>query len=92
MFLAAKGTPAKPEHPVIDKLQLGIHDGTWAEVDSLWGEPCEDCWYTMRQYNVSVIIGHDTIYGDHLVQFYVVPVWACDVTEYRIAQAFDVTY
>ena len=90
MFAAANQSPEKQEHPIIDKLQLEIYDGTWTSADSLWGEPCEDCWYTKRQYYISILIGEDTIYGDDFVQFYVVPVQEGEVTTYRIALALDV--
>ncbi len=90
MFLAAMGIPSKPEHPVIDKLQLEIYDGIWISADSLWGEPCEDCWYTKRAYYIRIDIGDDTIIGDDYVEFYDVPVQEGDVTTYRIAFAMDV--
>ncbi len=90
LFLAAKGTPAKPEHPIIDKYGLNIDPGTWQGVDSLWGEPCEDCWYTSRGYYIFIEYGGDRIYGDDQVEFYVVPIQEGDVTTYRIAIANDV--
>jgi hypothetical protein len=92
LFLAAKATPAKPEHPIIDRYGLEIAAGTWQAVDSLWGEPCEDCWYTSRGYYVYIEYGGDRIYGDDQIKFYVVPVQEGDVTTYRIATAFDVLY
>jgi hypothetical protein len=90
MFAAANNNPVKPEHTVIDKLELEIYDGVWVGVDSLWGEPCEDCWHTKRHYYISILLGEDTIYGDDFVEFYVVPIQEGEVTTYRIAMAFDV--
>ena len=90
IFAAANGSPVKPEHPIIDKLQLDIDPGTWISVDSLWDEPCEDCWYTKRGYYIEIHVGEYIIYGDAYVEFYVVPVQVGDVTEYRIAFALDV--
>ena len=90
LFLAAKGTPAKPEHPIIDDYGLDIKSATWQSIDSLWGEPCEDCWYTKRGYDVFIEASGDRIYGDDQAEFYVVPVQVGDVTEYRIALVYDV--
>ncbi|MCK4350310.1 MAG: hypothetical protein KAX13_05590 [Candidatus Krumholzibacteria bacterium] len=90
MFQAAKGTPVKPEHPIIDELEFVIYNETRTAVDSLWGEPCEDCWMTERGYFIKIRIGDDSIYGDDKVFFYVVPVQEGDVTTYRIALAIDV--
>ena len=90
IFQAAKGTPAKPEHSVIDRLQLEIYNGIWTSAGSLWGEPCEDCWYTKRSYYIKINIGPDTIFGDDLVELYVVPIQEGDVTTYRIAFTMDV--
>jgi hypothetical protein len=90
LFHAAMGTPVKPEHPIIDELEFVIYNETWTAVDSLWGEPCEDCWMTERGYFIKIRIGDDSIYGDDKVFFYVVPVQEGDVTTYRIAIAIDV--
>jgi len=46
---------------------------TWTEVDEVFGEPCEDCWSTQRNYNFSITVG-DMIYtGDDEVQFTIGP-------------------
>jgi hypothetical protein len=90
MFLAAKGTPAKPEHPMIDELSLDIDPAVWSAIDSLWGEPCSDCWTTSRDYEIKIKVGEDEIRGIGEVDFYIVPVQVGDVTEYRIAFAIDV--
>jgi len=90
MFQAAKGTPAKPEHQILDSCELEITYSTWTPADSLWNEPCEDCWETERGYFIKIKFGDDSITGDDRVKFYVVPVQVGDVTEYRIAIAFDV--
>ena len=92
LFQAAKGAPVKPEHPVIDSYELNIDPGTWTPTDSLWGEPCEDCWETLRDYYIKINLGEDNITGDDRVWFYVVPIQVGDVTEYRIAIAKDINY
>ena len=89
LFQAAKGAPVKPEHPVIDSYELNINPGTWTPTDSLWGEPCEDCWTTKRRYYIKIVVGADRIFGDDLVGFYVVPIEEGDVTTYRVAIAMD---
>ncbi|MCK4350311.1 MAG: hypothetical protein KAX13_05595 [Candidatus Krumholzibacteria bacterium] len=92
LFQAAKTVPVKPEHPIIDSYVFKINPGTWAPEDSLWGEPCEDCWVTERGYYIKISVGEDSITGDDRVRFYVVPIQVGDVTEYRIAVAKDVFY
>ncbi len=92
LFQAAKGTPTKPEHPVIDKLGLEIESGQWVLVDSLWGEPCDDCWETERGYYIKIKFESDDVHSDDRVKFVVVPVQSGDVTEYRIAKALDILY
>lgn len=89
LFQAAKTVPIKPEHPIIDSYELTIYPGTWSPTDSLWGEPCEDCWETERGYYIELKLGEDRITADHRVRFYVVPIQVDDVTEYRIAVAED---
>ncbi len=90
LFQAAKGTPTELDHPVIDKLGLEIFSGQWVPVDSLWGEPCDDCWETERDYYIRIKVGSDDIYGDDQVKFVVVPIMVGEVKEYRIAKALDI--
>ena len=92
LFQAAKTVPVKPGHPIIDSYVLDIDPGTWAPEDSLWGEPCEDCWVTERGYYIKITMKEDSITGNDRVRFYVVPVQVGEVTEYRIAVAKDVFY
>lgn len=90
MFLAAKGTKAKPEHQVLDDLTLEIGDGSWMPSDEIFGEPCEDCWYTQRSYELWIYYGEDSKYAMDNIQFYIVPVDEGDVTIYKIAIAKDI--
>jgi hypothetical protein len=90
LFKAASGTPLDPSHPVIDHLELEIVTSVpWSPIDSLWDEPCEDCWTTSHDYKITLGIADDYIRGIGLVELYVVPVQVGDVTEYRIALALD---
>ncbi len=92
LFLAAKGTPAKEEHPIIDSYKLEIDPGTWTPADSVWDEPCQDCWETERGYYIRIKVGPDDIYGDDRVKFVVVPIMVGEVKEYRIAIAKDLFF
>lgn len=91
LFLAAKGTPAKPDHLVLEDLTLFIPEGSWSPVAEIFGEPCEDCWFTERSYDIKLILGPgESIEGLHNVQYYIVPVDEGDLTIYKIAVAKDV--
>ena len=91
IFLAAQGTPAKPEHPVIERLVLQLTDGTFSPVDSLFGEPCEDCWSTEREYYLRLELGGDmTINSSYHLLLYIVPVDGEGTKIYKVAQANDV--
>ena len=46
---------------------------TWTEVYEVFGEPCEDCWSTQRNYRFSVTFGDMTYQGDDEVQFTIGP-------------------
>jgi hypothetical protein len=93
MFFAANGMPQDPEkHPVLDKLTLEITAGTWQEVDSLFGGECQDCWKTLREYDIWLYLlgdDDDRIHGYDNVEFYIVPVQDGDKKTYRIAIAND---
>jgi hypothetical protein len=90
IFLAASGTPVKPEHPIIYGLTLDIYSGAWSAVDSLFGEECEDCWYTERQYYIFLEMGESDLHGTDIVQFYIVPVDEDGKKIYKIAVAKDI--
>ena len=90
IFLAANGTPAKPIHPVILLLCLDLTEGVWAPVDSLFGDGCEDCWYTERQYDIFLEMGENDLHGTDNVQFYIVPVDEGGKKIYKIAIAKDI--
>ena len=90
IFLAAKGTPAKPEHPAIARLILTITEGSWAPVAEIFGQTCEDCWFTEREYLVVLAFGEDDIFGNEQVQFYIVPVDEGGTKIYKLAVAKDV--
>jgi hypothetical protein len=89
IFLAASGTPAKPEHPEILGLHLDILNGTFSAIDSLFGEPCEDCWFTERGYNLFLEMGETDFQALDNVQFYIVPVDEGGTKIYKIAVAKD---
>jgi hypothetical protein len=90
MFLAAEGTPAKETHPAIYRLTLQLTEGSWSPVGELWGEPCEDCWYTERQYDIFLEMGEPDLHGTDNVQFYIVPVDEEGKKIYKIAVAKDI--
>ncbi len=90
MFLAASGTPAKPEHPPIYGLTLELTEGSWSPIDTVFNEPCEDCWYTERGYNLFLEMGETDLQGLDNVQFYIVPVDEGGKKIYKIAVAVDV--
>jgi hypothetical protein len=90
MFLAAEGTPAKDTHPPIFRLTLELTEGSWSQLPELWGEPCEDCWYTERQYDIFLDMDQTDLYGTDNVQFYIVPVDEDGKKIYKIAVAKDI--
>ncbi len=90
IFLAANGSPSKPEHPVIFHLDLALTEGTWAPVDSLFGDVCVDCWYTERQYNIFLEMGELDLHSTDNVQLYIVPVDEDGKKIYKIAVAKDI--
>ena len=90
LFLAAQGTPAKLDHEILDDLTLEIGAGSWVAVSELFGEPCEDCWSTIREYLISVSYGENRLSGDDVIQIYIVPVDEGDKTIYKIALAKDI--
>jgi hypothetical protein len=92
MFLAANGMPQDPEkHPVLDKLTLEITAGTWQQVESLFGGECQDCWKTLREYDLWIYFSNqdDRVHGYDNVEFYIVPVQDGEKKTYRIAVARD---
>ena len=91
LFRAASGTPVNPFHTKLEDLFLDIMMYTpWFTIDSLWGEPCEDCWSIVVPYDIRIDFDGDRIYGDDLVEFFIVPIDEGDVTTYRIASMRDV--
>jgi hypothetical protein len=91
IFLAAdKASPDPTKY--IDKLELTIEDGSWIQVPEFWGEPCEDCWQTTREYFITVVMdgGNTTLYGNDLVLFTIVPVMEDGKKLYKIGRADDV--
>ena len=86
MFMAVNGQYGAP----IDNLSLSIKSGTWiANHDTINGEPCEDCWETMRIYEINVTVGPKTYYGNDNIKFIVVPVMEDGIKKYKIHRAFD---
>ena len=89
MFQACK-IPVKDTHPKIDRLTLTLTEGSWAPVTEIYGEPCEDCWFTEREYDIFLEMGETDIHGYDNVQFYIVPVDEDGLKIYKIAVAKDV--
>lgn len=91
VFLAADKRSADPTK-YIDRLELTIEDGSWQQVSEFLGNPCDDCWQTTREYFIRVVIdgGENTLYGNDLVQFTVVPVMEGGKKLYKIGRADDV--
>ncbi len=61
-----------------EMLQLSLYPSvivseTWTKIDEVFGEPCEDCWYTQRNYRFYVSFGHDMFMGDDEVSFVIGP-------------------
>ena len=46
---------------------------TWTKIDEIFGDPCDDCWSTQKNYVFSVDIGEDTFNGDDEVRFVIGP-------------------
>ena len=90
LFLAAAGTPAKETHPPINRMTLTITEGSWSPISEIWGQPCEDCWYTERQYDIFLEMGETDLSGTDNVQFYIVPVDEGGKKIYKIAVAKDI--
>ena len=90
IFLAAQEMPVKPIHPEIDRLILTITEGSWAPVAELFGQACEDCWFTEREYDIFLEMGETDIHGYDNVQFYIVPVDEGGLKIYKIAIAKDI--
>ncbi len=91
MFRAAQGDPVKDNHPVIYRLTLSLTDGAWTPVEELWSEPCEDCWYTERGYELFLDLEWTDVQALDNVQLYIVPVDEGGTKIYKIAVARDVT-
>jgi len=90
LFLAAdkRSEPSK----YVEKLELTIEDGSWQPVYEFLGNPCDDCWQTTREYFITLLVdgGENTVYGNDLVQFTVVPVMEGGKKLYKIGRADDV--
>ena len=79
------------ENKRILRLQLEIWDGSWSAIDSIEGEPCSDCWYTRRVYDITLdIASGTTIHGHDYVDLYIVGVEGDSKRKYQIIRAFDV--
>jgi hypothetical protein len=91
LFRAASGAASNLLYPKIDDLEIRIPMYTpWFMIDSLWGEPCEDCWSIILPYFIDVDLTHDSYFGDDDVEFFIVPIDEGDVTTYRIAIMRDI--
>ena len=90
LFLAAKGTPAEDDHQVIERLTLSLTEGSWSPLAEIFGEACEDCWFTEREYNIKLYFGENSIEGLQNIQYYIVPVDEGGTKIYKIAVAKDI--
>ena len=88
MFIAAIGTP-EGNDPLLDALTLDILDGTWTDVDSIGDEPCVDCQYTERIYDISAVVGETTYLGNDIIALYVEPVDEMGKTVFKIRRWYD---
>ena len=90
MFSAAKGQAADPDMN-ITTLELTIASASWAVVDSLDGNPCDDCWETTREYLLTLVMhaGEETYISNGLVAFIVVPVDDGGTKLYKLRRTDD---
>lgn len=91
VFLAADNRHPDPTKN-IDKLNLTIGEGSWYKLESIEGNPCDDCWQTERQYMIEVVMGETTLLGNDHVIFYIVPYMKDGVKVYQILRAYDIIY
>jgi hypothetical protein len=95
LFKAANNQSPDPDL-VVDRLDLSIaSDPTgenWTAVDTLEGNPCEDCWQTLREYYITVEMngGTKTLIGNDLVRMFVVPVTKDGIKHYYLRRAEDI--
>ena len=76
--------------PPIDSLFLEINEEPWIKIDSIAGEPYSDCWMTVRLYYIIIFIDETAYIGRDLVRFYIAPVNASTLDQYRIIRAEDI--
>lgn len=95
MFLAAESRHPDPTK-WLDRLDLWIAtDATgdsWEQADSVNGAPCDNCWQTMREYSIQLVMaeGDLTINGNDNVQFTVKGVEKGGKTIYLLLRADDI--
>jgi hypothetical protein len=92
MFLAADQRYEDPQK-WIDRLELTIvTPGSWEQVPEFNGNPCDNCWQTMREYTIRLEMngGTTTITGNDNVQFTVVGVQKSGKTIYLLGRADDI--
>jgi hypothetical protein len=92
LFLAADHSSSVDSTKWVDRLDLDISSGPWLRVDTLMGNPCEDCWRTTREYYVVVEMarGVMTLMANDLVMLYVVPVTEDGTKLYYLRRADDI--
>ncbi len=79
------------ENRSIERLQLEIWDGSWSAIDSLEGQPCDDCWYTRWVYDIRLDVKSGaTIHGHDYVDFYIVGIEEEGKKKYQIIRADDI--
>ncbi len=79
------------ENKRILRLQLEIWDGSWSTIDSLEGQPCADCWYTRRLYDITLEMASGTIIHAHdYVDFYIIGIEENGKKKYQIIRADDI--
>ena len=79
------------ENKRIERLELQIYDGRWDSLHSIEGEPCSDCWYSERVYDITIdVASGTTIHGYDRVDFYIVGADEGGKRKYKIIRADDV--
>jgi hypothetical protein len=92
LFLAADHSSNVDSTKWVDRLALDISSGPWIQVDTLMGNPCEDCWQTTREYYIVVELkgGIMTLIGNGLVTLFVAPVTENATKLYYLRRADDI--
>ncbi len=102
MFRSASGDPIENklgQRLVTERLEFSIEpplvpEDDWAPIDSVAGEPCDDCWKTERRYYMEARInidGTDRFLStpNRYVQFIIVPMQEDGKKKYKLRLAYE---